>query len=64
MSDPEFVGFEPGPHHRCDQCRCTFQQTPWAFPLMNLGYPEALRFCTEDCLDAYAAEHKSVAGKP
>lgn len=50
----ERVVFEAGPHH-CDQCKCTFQQTPWAFALQDLRYPEALRFCSEQCLKNYAA---------
>lgn len=48
----ELVGFEAGPH-KCDECRCTFQQSPWAFPLMDLRHEERLRFCSQACLDVY-----------
>lgn len=53
--DDERVAFDPGPHH-CDQCKAMFQETPWAFPLMDLRFPEGLRFCSDVCLGAYRVE--------
>lgn len=52
--DDERVGFEPGPHH-CDECKATFQHTPWAFALMDLRFREGLRFCGEACLNKHRA---------
>lgn len=48
--------YDAGPHH-CDKCKATFQQTPWALPLMDLRFPESLRFCSEQCLDLYVHDH-------
>ena len=60
--DDERVAFEAVPHF-CDKCRATFQQTPWAFPLMDLRFPESLRFCSSQCLEHYRHDNAGNAGR-
>lgn len=61
MRSDEQVGFEPGPHF-CDQCKATFQHTPWAFQLMDLRFEESLRFCSVEHLREY--ERASTHDQP
>jgi hypothetical protein len=48
---------------RCDDCEQEWVEgkfTPWAFPLTDMRFDAGLRFCSEECLNAYEFEHGAV----